>query len=206
MKRWLVAAAALVAGLGVGGGTLVVSNWGSAAQDGYVAARSLPADAVVTDDAIRIETLRLGDVQAQAFTRAESSQLLGHKTGHAIALGQLIQRADLAVSGSEPDRRLVFVALKDVPPVSGGDHVDLLVLSGDADHPSVQPFASGVEVVAVSNGGLVLAVTARQASGLVFAGNQLHLVAVVAATGAAGQEGSVFSADQAGQVFRGTGA
>jgi hypothetical protein len=97
-----------------------------------------------------------------------------------------------------PDRRLVFVPVKDAPPAPGGSRVDLLVVDGSPDHLSVSPFALGVEVQASVSGGLVVVVSSRQAPAFVYAAVAMHLTAVIADVGAAGgAEGGISTAEQA---------
>ena len=99
---------------------------------------------------------------------------------------------------SFPDRRLVFIPLAAIPAASLGATVDLFMIGGAADHPTVTPFAQDVEVDAAVSGGLVIAVPAREAAAFVFAAATLHLAAVVAEPGAAnGAEVSVANVDDA---------
>jgi hypothetical protein len=117
---------------------------------------------------------------------------------HDLAAGQLIQRSDATRLLDAPDRRLVFVPVKDAPPAAAGSRVDLLVVEGSPDHLSVVPFALGVEVQASVAGGLVVAVSSKQAPAFVYAATAMHLTAVVSGAGSAGgAEGAVSSAEQA---------
>jgi hypothetical protein len=96
------------------------------------------------------------------------------------------------------DVRLVFIPVKDAPPASAGSKIDLLAISGTADHPDVIPFALGVDVHAVVPGGFIVAVTSRQAPAFVYAAEVMRLVAVIAAPGApAGNEEPVGAPEQA---------
>jgi hypothetical protein len=87
--------------------------------------------------------------------------------------------------------------VKDMP-AAAGSKVDLLVVGGSADHPTVTPFAVGIEVRSTAPGGLIVVVASRQAAAFVYAANAMHLVAVIAEPGAAdGAEGSISSAGEA---------
>jgi hypothetical protein len=107
------------------------------------------------------------------------------RASHDIAAGQLIQRGDVMGSAAFADRRLVFMPITALPATSPGAKVDLLVIGGTADHPTVMPFALGVAVDATVSGGLIVAVPAKQAAAFVFAGATMHLAAVIAEPGAA---------------------
>ena len=138
------------------------------------------------------------------FSRGDESRLTGMRAAHDLMSGQLIQRTDVMRPTSFADRRLVFVPVSAVPPVPAGARVDVLVLEGGADNPSVVPFALGVEVQASVSGGLILAVPARQAGAFVFAATTMHLAAVVAEPGAAdGTELPISSLEQAMTVAGG---
>jgi len=101
-------------------------------------------------------------------------------------------------ASTSADRRLVFMPVKDVPALSPGSKVDLLVIGGAADHPTVIPFAIGVEVQSTVSGGLVVVVTTRQAAAFVYAANAMRLVAVIAEPGAAdGAESPISSSSEA---------
>jgi hypothetical protein len=85
-----------------------------------------------------------------------------------------------------------------VPAAGPGARVDLLVIGGTPDHPTVLPFALGVEVRAASASGLTVMVTSRQASAFVYAASAMRLVAVIAEPGAAeGAEAPISSAIEA---------
>ena len=198
MKRWLVAAAALLLGGGVSAVLLVVADPSRNSIEVYATTRDLPAGAVIDAGAIQLE--RVGGAVARAFlfTIGDEGQLTGKRAGHDLVSGQLIQRSDLLDSRSSADRRLVFVPIKDVPSTGPGGRVDLLMLNGSADHPSVAPFALGVEVRAQASNGLVLVVPSRQAAAFVYAATSMRLAAVVAEAGSAGgAETPIDSADQA---------
>jgi hypothetical protein len=124
--------------------------------------------------------------------------LAGMRASHDLVSGQLIQRSDAMDSSSAVDRRLVFVPVKDVPAADPGSTVDLLVVGGTPDQPTVIPFALGVEVLSTSPNGLTLIVASRQVSAFVYAAEAMRLVAVIAEPGsAAGAEGPVSSASEA---------
>jgi hypothetical protein len=117
---------------------------------------------------------------------------------HDLAAGQLIQHSDATTAEALPDRRLVFVPVKDAPPAAAGSRVDLLVVDGSPDHLSVSPFALGVEVQSSVAGGLVVVVSSRQAPAFVYAAVTMHLTAVIAGAGTAGgAEGGVSTPEQA---------
>lgn len=190
------------AALGIGGAVsailLVLANPGRDAADVYVAARDLPAGASVDADAVAIERLPVASRQSFLFGRGDEARLLGSRASHDLVSGQLIQRNDVLDASSAADRRLVFVPVKDVPPATPGSKVDLLVLGGMPDHPTVVPFALGVEVRSSSANGLTVIVASKQASAFVYAADAMRLVAVIAEPGAAdGAEGSVSSASEA---------
>src|SRR5579859_5689414 len=164
MKRWLVAGAALLMGGGVSAVLLVVADPSRDSIEAYVTTRDLPAGAVIDAGAIQVERVSAPGERALLFAIGDEGQLTGRRAGHDLMAGQLIQRSDLLESQSAADRRLVFVPLKDVPTTEPGGRVDLLVLNGGADHPSVVPFALGVEVRAQVSNGLVLVVASKQAA------------------------------------------
>lgn len=198
MKRWLVAAAALLLGGGVSAVLFVIADPSRNSIEVYATTRDLPAGAVIDAGAIRLERVGAAGARAFLFTIGDERQLTGKRAGHDLISGQLIQRSDLLDSRSSADRRLVFVPIKDVPPSEPGGRVDLLVLSGSADHLAVAPFALGVEVRAQVSNGLVLVVQSSQAAAFVYAATSMRLAAVVAEPGSAGgAETPVDSADQA---------
>jgi len=85
-----------------------------------------------------------------------------------------------------------------VPAAAPGSKVDLLVIGGTSDHPTVIPFALGVEVRSTNAAGLIVMVTSAQASAFVYAADAMRLVAVIAEPGAAdGSEGPVSSSSEA---------
>lgn len=198
MRRWIVAATALGLGCAVTTALLVAGSPSRDSVEVFVAARDVAAGAQLAG-AVTLESLALPST-ASLFTRRDAGTLPSLFATHALVAGQLIQRSD---AGAAPaDVRLVFLPIKDVPAVDAGGRVDLLSITTDASGAtSVQPFASGVEVSEARNGGLVLAVTSRQAAAFVYAGATMHLVAVVAQPGAApGSETPVSSPDQAAQL------
>jgi hypothetical protein len=197
-RRWLVAFAALGIGGAVSAALLILANPGRDVVDVYVAARDLPAGTSLAGDAIAIERLPEASRQSLLFGRGDEPRLAGSRASHDLVSGQLIQRSDVVDASSAADRRLVFVPVKDVPPAVPGSKVDLLVIGGIPDHPTVVPFALGVEVRSSSTNGLTVMVTSRQASAFVYAADAMRLVAVIAEPGAGeGAEGSVSSASEA---------
>jgi len=204
MKRWLIAAAALLVGGGVSVALLVAADPARSAVDVYGAAHDLPAGAAFTPDAIQLKRVSIAGGSTLLFTRADESRLAALRAAHDLAGGQLIQRGDVMGSASSADRRLVFIPLSGTPPVPGGAKVDLLLIGGSADHPTVVPFAAGVEVQAAVSGGLIVAVPVKEAAAFVFAAAGMHLAAVVAEPGTAdGVEIPISSAEDAMAVVAG---
>jgi hypothetical protein len=185
MRRWLIAVVALLAGGGVSAVLLVVADPSHGSVDVYAAARDLAAGAQLSSDSIQLERVSVAGGTALLFTSGDDSRLLAMRAAHDIAAGQLIQRGDVMGSASIADRRLVFIPVIAVPVTSPGAKVDLLVIGGTSDHPTVVPFALGVAVDAAVSGGLIVAVPAREAAAFVFAGATMHLAAVIAEPGAA---------------------
>jgi hypothetical protein len=204
MKRWLVALAALLAGGGVSATLLVAADPSRNAVDVYAATRDLSAGASMSADAIQLKRVSIAGGSAFLFTRVDEQQLTGMRAAHDLVFGQLIQHSDVIGATSFADRRLVFIPISQAPAASAGAKVDLLLIGGAADHPTVTPFASGVDVSATVSGGLVVAVPAKQAAAFVFAAATMHLAAVVAEPGAAdGTEFPVSSPDEAIAVAAG---
>jgi Flp pilus assembly protein CpaB len=198
MKRWLVALTALMIGGGVSAVLLVATNPDRETTQVFAAARDVPAGSALTSDAIALERVKVMGSHALFFTRGDEPKLANLHATHELAAGQLIQRSDVAAPSSIPDQRLVFIPVKDAPPVTTGSKVDLLMISGTSDHLSVTPFALGVHVRALASGGLVIVVSSRDASAFVYAASAMQLVAVIAEPGTAdGAEVSVSSRDQA---------
>ena len=195
LRKWLVAAAALGAG-GLVTATLIAYTSAQArAQDQvYVALRDLPAGSPLTPDVLRVDLVRLDADRGAVLGPTAAHLVFASRAAHDLVAGQLLQRADLAGSDAGPDRRRVLIPVKDPPPVSTGDRVDLLLLSGGA----VTPFVFNLEVVGAQPGGLVVSAPSRAASALIWAAEGGHLVAVVADPGARrGEETAVGSLDQA---------
>ncbi len=198
MKNWIVAAVAIVMGVAVSAALLVLTNPSRSQEDAFVLARSVAAGDVISPDALRLEPVMAGASATSLFTRAEEAQLDGARAAHDLLAGQLLQRSDVADSQTLLDARLVFVPVKDAPPAAPGQKVDLFMIGGAGDSPTVIPFALGVEVRAVVTGGLVVAVPSKQATAFVYAGEVMRLVAVVADAGApAGSEEPISAPDQA---------
>jgi hypothetical protein len=185
MKRWILAATALLAGGGVSAALLVAADPSRNSIDVYAAAHDLPAGSALSGDAIELRRVSVAGGAALLFTRDQESHLTPMRASHDLAAGQLVQRSDVMGSTSFADRRLVFIPLSAAPPAPTGAKVDLLLIGGSADHPTVVPFAQGVEVQSVVSGGLIVVVPAKEAAAFVFAGNGLHLAAVVAEPGTA---------------------
>jgi Flp pilus assembly protein CpaB len=204
MRRWLIALVALLVGGGVSAALLVAADPSRGSVEVYAASRDLPAGSALTADTIRLTRVSVEGGAASMFSRGDEPRLTEMRAAHDLMSGQLIQRTDVMRPTSFADRRLVFVPVSAAPPVPPGARVDLLVLEGNADDPSVVPFALAVEVQASVSGGLIVAVPARQAAAFVFAATTMHLAAVVAEPGAAdGSELAISSLDQAMAVAAG---
>jgi hypothetical protein len=204
MKRWLIAAAALLAGGGVSAALLALADPARNAVDVYAAAHDLPAGAGLSIEAVQLRRVSVAGGATLLFTRGDESRLVAMRAAHDLAAGQLIQRGDVVESTSFADRRLVFIPLSGMPPAPSGSKVDLLLIGGSADHPTVVPFAQGVEVQAAVSGGLVVAVPAKEAAAFVFAAAELHLAAVVDVPGASdGIEIPISSSEDAMAVAAG---
>jgi hypothetical protein len=197
MKRWLAAFGAVAIGGGVSAALLVAANPARDTFEVYAAARDLPAGAALGTGDLALERVSISSGRSLLFGPGDESKLAGLLATHDLASGQLIQRSDVMDSSSVADRRLVFVPVADVPAAVAGSKVDLLVIGGTPDRPTVVPFALGVEVSSTMSGGLVVEVSSKQAAGFVYAANVMHLAAVIAEPGAAaGAEAAFFSASR----------
>jgi hypothetical protein len=189
---------ALALGAGVSTALLVFANPERNAIEVFAAARDIPAGAALAPDSVVLVRISSTGLPPLLFRGSDQASLAGMHATHDLAAGQLIQHSDATTAEAIRDRRLVFVPVKDAPPVAAGSRVDLLVVDGSPDHLSVSPFALGVEVQAAVAGGLVVVVSSRQAPAFVYASVALHLAAVMADAGAAaGAEGGVSTAEQA---------
>ena len=164
----------------------------------YVAAHDVPAGAQLgTDSLVLAQVEGVADL-SQLFRRADARALASLHATHDLSSGQLIQRSDVGDAAQATDSRLVFVPLKDVPPVVAGAKVDLLYVDDAPTGATVQPFATAIQVRAAMPGGLVVVVSARQAAAFVYAAGNMHLVAAVAEPGSVtGAEVPVATRDQA---------
>jgi hypothetical protein len=197
-KRWLVAFAALAIGGSVSAALLILANPARDTIDVYVAAHDLPAGASLSEDAIATKRISVGSGQALLFRSGDESRLASLRASHNLSSGQLIQLSDVMDSSSIADRRLVFMPVKDAPAAVEGSKVDLLVIGGTANQPTVIPFALGVEVRSTVSGGLIVVVASRQAAAFVYAASAMRLAAVIAEPGASeGAEGPVSSPAEA---------
>jgi hypothetical protein len=198
VRRWLIALLALAMGGGVSAALLVFANPDRETVDVYVASRDIPAGSPIASGAFTLVRLPASSLTPLLFRRGEAAKLAGLRATHDLLSGQLIQRSDATSQENVADRRLVLVPLKDAPPAAAGSKVDLLIVAGPPDHLSVAPFAIGVEVRASVAGGLVVAVSSRQAPAFVYAANAMRLTAVIAdPSAAAGVEGAVSTLEQA---------
>ncbi len=198
MKNWLLAGVSLGLGVAVSAALIVFGNPARDEVEVYATARDVTAGSSITTDALRIVSVLVPDGASSLFLAADAAQLRDTRAAHDLIAGQLLQRGDVVTGGPAPDVRLVFIPVKDAPPAGPGSKLDLLVMSGAADHPAVIPFALGIDVREVVTGGFVVAVSSRQAPAFVFAAENMHLVAVIAAPGTtAGNEAPVDDQDQA---------
>ena len=198
MRRWVTSLLALGLGVGVSAALLVFANPDRNAVEVYAAARDIPASSAFASDSVVLVRINATSVPPFLFRSGDETTLAGKRATHDLAAGQLIQRTDATKQDAIPDRRLVFVPVKDAPPALAGSRVDLLVVDGPPDHLSVSPFALGVEVQSSIAGGLVVVVSSKQAPAFVYAAVAMHLTAVMADAGAAaGSEGAVSTVEQA---------
>ena len=198
MKNWIVAAVAIGVGVAVSAALVVLTSPSRSEEEAFALARSVAAGDVIAADALRLEPVMAGASTTSLFTRADAAQVAGARAAHDLLAGQLLQRSDVADSQALLDTRLVFVPVKDAPPAVAGQTVDLFMIGGSGDSPSVIPFALGVEVRAVVTGGLVVAVPSKEATAFVYAGEVMRLVAVVGDAGAPpGSEPPISAPDQA---------
>ncbi len=185
MKRWLVACIALGVGGAVTAALLIVTNPSRNTVAVYVAAKDVPAGAVLGADSLVLAQVQSVADPAMVFGRHDGATLAALHATHDLESGQLIQHSDVAAATSVSDGRLVFVPLKDVPPVSPGSKVDLYFVDSGPGGATVQPFATGVEVRGAVSGGLVVVVSSPEAAAFVYAATNMQLVAAVAEPGAA---------------------
>src|SRR5260370_1367699 len=154
MRRWAAALLALGLGVSVSAALLVFASPDRNTVEVYAAARDIPAGSSISPDSVVKVRVSSTGLPSLLFTGGDQATLTGLHATHDLAAGQLIQRTDAARLEAIPDRRLVFVPVKDAPPAAAGSRVDLLVVDGAPDHLSVSPFALGVEVQASVAGGL----------------------------------------------------
>ena len=198
MRRWATAMLALGLGAGVSAALLVFANPDRNAVAVFAAARDIAAGGALAADSVVLVRVNSTGLPPLLFKGGDQATLDRMHATHDLAAGQLIQRSDATTMNAIPDRRLVFVPVKDAPPAAPGSRVDLFVVDGSPDHLSVSPFALGVEVQASVAGGLVVVVSSKQAPAFVYAAVAMHLAAVIAGAGAAGgTEGGVSTAEQA---------
>lgn len=198
MKNRLVAGLALAFGIAVSATLIVFGNPARDEVDVFALAHDVPSGALITQEALRLVAVLMPDGASALYQRGDSDQLRGTRAAHDLVAGQLLQRGDVVPAASGADVRLAFVPVKDAPPASPGSKVDLLVVSGTTDRPSIVPFALGVDVRGVVTGGFIVAVSSRQAPAFVYAAETMQLIAVVAMPGApAGNEAPVDAPDQA---------
>lgn len=198
MKNWAVAAVAIAMGVAVSATLLILTNTSRGAVEVYAMARDVSAGELIAPDAVRLEPVVLSSGHATLYTGDQQSELDGVRAAHDLQVGQLLQRGDVSAPHAVVDERLVLLPVKDAPPAEAGQKVDLFVIGGTPDSPSVVPFALGVEVRAVVTGGLVVAVPSKEATAFVYAGEVMRLVAVIAAPDApVGAEPPIAAVDQA---------
>jgi hypothetical protein len=194
MKRWLTAAIALAVSGAVSAALLIASNPSRDAVGVLAAAQDVPAGTTLSPGSIAVVRINVTVSRALLFSPGDQAALTGLRTTHNLLSGQLIQRSDVTVSPG--DRRLVFLPLKDVPAVAPGSHVDLLLITGPTAQPSVQVFATGVEVRDSTSAGLVVVVAADKAAAFVYAGAAMRLAAVVSEAGGSPTAEVPVSSDQ----------
>jgi hypothetical protein len=198
MRNWIVAVVALALGGTVSGALIVFANPARTQVEAFAVTRAVASGSAITADMLRLQPVSIPDGTDELFTASDEARLVGARAGHDLNPGQLLQRADLLAPGVEADQRLVFLPVKDTPPAAPGSRLDLLLVGGPPDRPTVTPFALGVEVRAVVTGGFVVAVQSSRVSAFVYAAEVMRLVAVVASPGAgAGAEVPVNAPDQA---------
>ncbi len=203
MRRLIVAAAALAAAAAVSGALLLVSSR-QPVQAAYVLTRDIPAGAPIPSDALGLVRVNVGEAASSVLGPEDRAVFERALASHDLRSGQLLGRGDVAAVGSGPDRRYVFIPLKDAPPMTTGDRIDLLMITGAADRQTVTPLALGLEVHAVVPNGAVITAPSRQATALVYAALSARLAAVVAGPGAkAGQEPAIAGLDQAAEALHG---
>jgi len=204
IRRIVVAAVALIAGLAVAAGLLVYDRAGQSTEEVYAAAGDLPAGAHLGGGAARLVRAALAGRQSSlAYRSGEEARLAATVAAHDLTAGQIIQRSDTVLAGRAAQRALVVVPLKDSPPLHAGDRIDLLTVTGSGDNVGVALFAASVEVHSVTGAGVVLDVGAAQAPGFVYASVALRLVAIQVPSGArTPDETPIASSQQARAVAR----
>jgi len=165
-------------------GLMVAADPARGTFEVLAATRDISAGATLDGSSVELVRVRMSGTSAPFLTARDEGGLPGLHATHDLVSGQLIQHGDVAAASPSADERLVFIPVKDVPPVMPGSQVDLLVITGDPSHPTVQPFALGVEVRAVSAAGLVVLVPSARAAAFVYAGSAMQLAAVIAEPGA----------------------
>ena len=116
MRRWATALLALGLGVGVSAALLLFANPERSTVEVYAAARDLPAGAALVSDSVVVVRVNSTGLPPMLFKNGDEATLAGMRATHDLAAGQLIQRSDAARPDAIPDRRLVFVPVKDAPP------------------------------------------------------------------------------------------
>ena len=180
LRRISVAVVALLVGVAVSAGLLAYVRSAAGARSVLAVTRDLPAGGSLTADLLRPVQAAVDPAQAAGlFAAAERSRVIGSRAEHQLSAGQLLERGDVQPAGTEAAGSLVAVPVKDLPPIRGGDRVDLFALVGSGDRLSAQPFAWSVLVAAVTTDGLVLQVPSRQELAFVYAAGTMQLAAVL---------------------------
>src|SRR5258708_2249770 len=117
MRRWMAAAAALLAGGAVSGALLIAADPDRQSILVYAAAADVPRGAELSSEVLRLARIKVED-SAQLFTPADRGRLTATHAAHDLLAGQLIQRGDVSGASPSEDRRLVFVAVKSAPPAA----------------------------------------------------------------------------------------
>ena len=188
MRRWLVAALALLLGAGTAGVLLVAVNPDAGSQRVFAAARDLPAGAPLDGDALQLVLVRLGPAAGLAYGEGSAAELRGLRTTHELLQGQVIQRSDVAPPVTATALRAVYVPVRSAPPLAAGDHIDLLAVTGPASSATVVPFATGLLVRAQVGGAVIVAVDPAQAGALAYASVTTPLIAVQTSGGSGGEQ------------------
>ena len=118
MKRRLIAIVAIVVGGAVSAALLVMTDPSRGSVNVWAAARDVTSGSQLDTQAIALVKVGAGAEGPLLFTAGEGPSLMRLRATHDLVAGQLIQRSDVTSSQAPADMRLVFVPLKDAPPVA----------------------------------------------------------------------------------------